>query len=115
MSGHTWGPWEVVSTPQGAYGKHWKEIHAGPRRVVSVGTFTRTSGGERETYAGVVISDANAGLIAAAPTMREELAGLSADLGVWADMPDIPESVRRSLRARSAALSRMLVTIPEAD
>lgn len=113
MSGHTPGPWSVVQTSRGSMGKDWKEIRAGHTRVVAVGTFTRTSNGEQETYAGVVMRDMDAKLMAAAPTMREELTSLAADLGVWAGMPDIPDSVRRALRARSLGLARVLAEIPE--
>lgn len=68
---HTPGPWTVVEKSTGHnFEKNWREI--GPR-VVTASFYDRHRNGETETFCGVVITEANARLIAAAPEMLEAL------------------------------------------
>lgn len=61
------GPWHVVPTPQGTFGKNWVEI--APSVVTSAEYHSSRDG----VVAGVQISKANARLIAAAPALYEAL------------------------------------------
>jgi hypothetical protein len=75
MKRYTEGPWTVVPTPQGSFGRDWKEIHGSGRHdyVVSSAYYDSSRDG---TVCGVKISEEDARLIATAPELLEALQGL---------------------------------------
>jgi hypothetical protein len=91
--------WDVVPKPDGRYGANWREIHAGSRPVVKVGTFTRTAHGEQETHAGVIISEEDARRIAAVPDYERVLMEVrDALLAGTLDVEGATEVIERALR-----------------